>query len=121
MCGIFGIFGADNAALYSYLALIGLQHRGQEGAGITTIEERDGQSRSHSKKGQGLVQEVFQNEDSLHGLEGRIAVAANRYSTVKFFGESSVQPLVFSMFGKPLVTAHNGNIPNYWPVRRKLE
>ena len=37
-CGVFGIWGHEDAAQISYYGLHALQHRGQEGAGIVTKE-----------------------------------------------------------------------------------
>ena len=37
-CGVFGIFGAKQAAELTYLGLYALQHRGQEGAGIISSD-----------------------------------------------------------------------------------
>jgi len=59
-CGVFGIFGHPEASKLSYLGLYALQHRGQESAGITTVE-RDGVTHVH--RGMGLVQDVFSNAD----------------------------------------------------------
>ena len=35
-CGVFGIFGHEDAARLTYYGLYALQHRGQESAGIVT-------------------------------------------------------------------------------------
>ncbi len=61
-CGVFGIYGVDNAASLTYYALHALQHRGQEGCGIVTVDPAGEFNRS---KGKGLVTEVFKEEE--HG------------------------------------------------------
>ncbi len=55
MCGIFGIYGHDEAANIAYLGLHALQHRGQESAGIASTE--GGRLRRHVAMG--LVSESF--------------------------------------------------------------
>ena len=54
-CGVFGVWGHEDAAQLTYYGLHSLQHRGQEGAGIVVS---DGKSLKWSK-GEGLVTEVF--------------------------------------------------------------
>ena len=39
MCGIVGIYGNSEAATLAYLGLYAQQHRGQEGAGIVTVDQ----------------------------------------------------------------------------------
>jgi glutamate synthase domain-containing protein 1 len=56
-CGVFGIWGHEEAPQITYYGLHSLQHRGQEGAGIVAT---DGEKMS-AHKGQGLITEVFQN------------------------------------------------------------
>ncbi len=54
-CGIFGVFGHEDAAKLTYLGLYALQHRGQESAGITTFDH----TRFRTIKEMGLVSEIF--------------------------------------------------------------
>ncbi len=65
-CGVFGVFGVDNAASLTYYGLHSLQHRGQEGCGIVSVDNRE----FHRVKGEGLVTEVF-NEDNIRTLKGK--------------------------------------------------
>ena len=55
-CGVFGIYGVPNAASLTYYGLHALQHRGQEGAGIDSVDESGTFRRI---KGAGLVTEVI--------------------------------------------------------------
>jgi len=55
-CGVFGIFGHEEAARMVYLGLYALQHRGQESAGIVVS---DGEHLT-GHRGMGLVPDVFQ-------------------------------------------------------------
>ncbi len=75
-CGIFGIFGVENAASLIYKGLFSLQHRGQEGAGIVVSDGDE----MHSAKGQGLVGEVF-SDKNWDALSGSIGIGHVRYST----------------------------------------
>ena len=88
-CGVVGIYGHDEAAKLSYLALHALQHRGQEGAGICTS---DGQQ-LFAYRGRGLVGDVF-GEDNLATLPGPMAIGHVRYSTAGDSSLRNVQPLV---------------------------
>jgi amidophosphoribosyltransferase len=88
-CGVFGIYGSDEAAQNTFLGLYALQHRGQESAGIVST---DGE-RMFEHKGMGLVAQVF-DEDSIGRLEGRAAIGHNRYSTTGQPAVANIQPLL---------------------------
>ena len=75
-CGVFGIWGHEDAAQLSYYGLHALQHRGQEGAGIVVTDGRT----FRAVKGEGLVNDVFSN-GKLNKLEGHAAIAHVRYAT----------------------------------------
>ena len=75
-CGVFGIFGAEEASNLTYLGLHSLQHRGQESAGIVST---DGE-RLYAHKALGLVQDGF-GHDVLEKLPGPNAIGHVRYST----------------------------------------
>jgi len=116
MCGVFGIFGHDEAANLTYLGLHALQHRGQESAGIVSS---DG---AHLKtfKASGLVADVF-NEETLDGLPGRSSIGHVRYSTAGGTGVRNAQPLCVQYSGGQLAVAHNGNFPDHEATRKRLE
>lgn len=114
MCGIIGIVGTSEIASALYDALTVLQHRGQDAAGIATI---DG-SRLRLHKGNGLVQDVFQREDML-GLRGNIGIGHCRYPTAGSEGSNDAQPLyVNSPYG--IALAHNGNLVNTDTLRKEM-
>lgn len=118
MCGVCGVFNSESAAIYIHAGLFALQHRGREGAGIAT---HDGEN-INIKKGLGLVQTLFSDEKSLEGLEGRIAIGGNRYSTVHKYGPECTQPMTFMFEGdQQIATVHNGNITNFEQLRRELQ
>ncbi|MGH9935144.1 MAG: amidophosphoribosyltransferase, partial [Blastocatellia bacterium] len=86
-CGVFGIFGHEEAARLTYLGLYALQHRGQESAGIVSS---DG-SRLCAERGMGHVNDIFQ-EKVLSRLSGHAAIGHVRYSTAGKVGINEAQP-----------------------------
>ena len=116
MCGIFGIFGHDEAAHLTYLGLHALQHRGQESAGIVSS---DGNS-LHSHRQMGLVADVF-TADALSRLPGTMAIGQVRYSTAGVSQLKNAQPLTVQYAAGGLAIAHNGNLVNGQAVRDELE
>jgi amidophosphoribosyltransferase len=116
MCGIIGVSGIPDAARLAYLGLYALQHRGQESAGIVTID-RDGLARSH--RGMGLVSENF-DDQILSGLPGDVAVGHTRYSTTGSTVLANAQPCNANTRCGPLAIAHNGNLINADAIKRRL-
>lgn len=116
-CGVFAVYGVPDAAELTYYGLHSLQHRGQEGCGIVTADERGTLKRI---KGEGLVSEVF-NEERLAGLKGNMAIGHVRYSTTGGGGIENVQPFLFRHNTGDFALAHNGNLVNSAPLRRFLE
>lgn len=121
-CGIFGIFGSPDAALYTYYGLHALQHRGQEAAGILTSDIENGKPIFNIIKGDGLVSEVFPDY-SIWGneLKGNAAIGHNRYSTTGTSkSRKNIQPLFVNYRMGHLAVAHNGNITNAGELRNQL-
>ncbi|HKG74044.1 MAG TPA: amidophosphoribosyltransferase, partial [Aestuariivirgaceae bacterium] len=115
-CGVFGIFGHDDAAALTALGLHALQHRGQEAAGIVTY---DG-ARFHAERGLGLVSDHFSTEETIGRLKGRAAMGHVRYSTTGETILRNVQPLFAELATGGLAVGHNGNITNGLTLRRDL-
>ena len=116
-CGVFGIFApGEDVAKIAYFALHSLQHRGQEGAGITVSDGKV----LRSIKRQGLVTSVF-DEATLRTLKGFIAIGHNRYSTTGGNTVENVQPIIISRQGQTLAIAHNGNLINSDKLALKLK
>lgn len=115
-CGVFGIFGHSQAAQLTYYGLYALQHRGQESAGIATV---DGLT-MHSHRAMGLVTEVFAG-NRLESLKGTASVGHVRYSTAGASNVANAQPLVFSFRQGNLAMAHNGNLVNARQLQNHLE
>ena len=116
MCGVFGIFGHEEAANLTYLGLHALQHRGQESAGIVAS---DGHTlKSH--RAMGLVADTFTAE-VLERLPGKAAIGQVRYSTAGGSHIRNAQPFLVSFAGGQLAVAHNGNFVNADATRKGLE
>ena len=116
-CGVFGIYGTRNASNLTYLGLYGLQHRGQESAGIVSAEN----GTFHHKIGMGLVHDVFESEEDLADLKGYSAIGHNRYSTTGLSSSENIQPLIINFHRGHMALAHNGNLTNYGKIRKYLE
>ena len=115
-CGIFGIWGHENAAQITYYGLHSLQHRGQEGAGIVVSNGE----KLVGHKGLGLVTEVF-SQGQLEKLNGKAAIGHVRYATAGGGGHENVQPLLFRSQLESLALAHNGNLVNANKLKLELE
>ncbi|MBI4539993.1 MAG: amidophosphoribosyltransferase [Gemmatimonadetes bacterium] len=115
-CGIVGASGLDDAVELTYLGLYALQHRGQESAGICSVDDA-GVARIH--RGLGLVAEVFSAE-KLRTLRGRTAIGHVRYSTAGNSDLTNAQPILVRYSRGDLAIAHNGNITNAQDLRTRL-
>lgn len=116
-CGVFGIYGHPAASRVVHHALIALQHRGQESAGIVAS---DGHRLSETK-GMGLVNEVFDQPITLDRLRGEIAIGHVRYSTTGSSQIGNAQPIVVNSRKGGMALAHNGNLVDAAPIRARLE
>jgi amidophosphoribosyltransferase len=115
-CGVFGVCDSQDAANLAYLGLYALQHRGQESAGIATLED----GKIHVEREMGYVADVF-DEARLSRLPGRTAIGHVRYSTAGASLLINAQPIVFATGRGPLALAHNGNLVNARQIREQLE
>ncbi len=115
-CGVFGVWGAKDAANLCYLGLYALQHRGQESAGIVS---KDG-SRFYVAKHMGLVSDVFTPE-MIKELKGTSAIGHVRYSTTGSSDEHNIQPLYSKTSKGKFAIAHNGNLTNAHKYYTKLK
>jgi len=110
VCGVVGLFCEDSGSC-ALEALVALQHRGQDAAGICTYKDK-----FHLKKGLGLVSEVFCGGVN---LPGALALGHVRYPTIGSGCEGDAQPFIVpAPFG--IALAHNGNIVNYAELRQDL-
>jgi amidophosphoribosyltransferase len=115
-CGIVGVYGSPEAAVWTYLGLYSLQHRGQESAGIASS---DGE-RVYKHLGMGLVSDVF-DEKTLNTLPGHIAIGHNRYSTTGSSTTQNIGPIVVNHKLGTIGVGHNGNLVNSNSLRNRLE
>jgi amidophosphoribosyltransferase len=114
MCGIIGIVGVIDVAAALYDGLTVLQHRGQDAAGIATVDGN--KIRLH--KGNGLVKDVF-DAPQMQLLTGRVGIGHCRYPTAGSEGSDEAQPFyVNSPYG--IALAHNGNLINTDALRREV-
>src|SRR5215468_4602938 len=115
-CGVFGIYGHEEAARLAYLGLYALQHRGQESAGIVSS---DG-SRLYSERGMGHVSDIFK-EETLERLAGHSAIGHVRYSTAGKVSINEAQPFAVKCSFGQIALCHNGNLPDAAEARHQLE
>lgn len=115
-CGLFGIWGPSNAVDLTYLGLYAQQHRGQESAGIASVQK----GRLVYHKGMGLVADVFTRQ-ALDRLTSHAAIGHVRYSTTGSSNAANAQPLVVESSLHMMAIAHNGNLVNSDAIRHDLE
>ncbi len=115
-CGVFGIFGTEEASVLTTLGLHSLQHRGQEGAGIVSFDGNN----FHSVRKQGLVGDNFNNTNILSQLPGKTAIGHVRYSTTGESKPENLQPLFANLAIGGFACAHNGNLTNTHSIKKKL-
>lgn len=114
MCGIVGIVGTQPVNQSLYDALLVLQHRGQDAAGIVTCEGE----KLHLRKDNGLARDVFEASHMLN-LRGNMGIAHVRYPTAGCSSSAEAQPFyVNSPYG--IALAHNGNLTNAAELKEAL-
>ncbi len=112
MCGIVGIYNVPEASKITALGIHGLQHRGQEGAGIISYDKE-----FHSKNAYGLVDHIFSKDKIIENLPGNMAIGHVRYSTT---GSTGAATIFYNLDFGGFALAHNGDFTDsvYW--REKL-
>jgi amidophosphoribosyltransferase len=114
MCGIVGIVSKTDVGYDIYNALLVLQHRGQDAAGIVTCQE----GKFFLRKSRGWVRDVFRARH-MERLRGAIGIGHLRYPTAGASSVEESQPFyVNSPYG--IALAHNGNLTNAEDLRRDL-
>ena len=112
MCGIVGIYNVPEASKITALGIHGLQHRGQEGAGIISYDKE-----FHSQNAYGLVDHIFSKNKIIENLPGNMALGHVRYSTS---GGTGAATIFYNLDFGGFALAHNGDFTDaeYW--REKL-
>ena len=115
MCGIVGVISKAPVNQLIYDALLLLQHRGQDAAGIVTQQER----KFFMHKARGMVRDVFRTRN-MRGLPGTVGLGQVRYPTAgNAYSEEEAQPFyVNAPFG--IVLVHNGNLTNALALKDEL-
>lgn len=116
-CGVFGVYAeGEDVARLTYFGLFGIQHRGQESAGMAVS---DGE-KIRMFKDMGLVTQVF-DEHILAELKGHIAIGHNRYSTTGSSVLCNAQPVICESQWGTIALGHNGNLINAAELRAELQ
>ena len=115
MCGIVGVISKEPVNQLIYDALLLLQHRGQDAAGIVTMQG----TRCFMHKARGMVRDVFRTRN-MRALPGTVGLGQVRYPTAgNAYNEEEAQPFyVNAPFG--IVLVHNGNLTNAAALRQQL-
>lgn len=120
-CAVFGVSikpdsKSCEAAGICYNALLSMQHRGQEGAGIA-VTDRNAIS---CVKGEGLVSEILLPETMEKISKSRQGIGHARYSTTGSNTIHNVQPFVTEYLTGRIATVHNGNVTNARELKERL-
>ena len=116
MCGIVALFNPnENVATSIYDGLIQLQHRGQDAAGISTLNE----NKMHLHKDTGLITEVFKSDKSKLNLLGNLGIGHVRYPTAGSNDVNDSQPF-YTSNPVNITLAHNGTLTNSESIRKNL-
>lgn len=115
MCGIVGVISRTPVNQLIYDALLLLQHRGQDAAGIVTMQG----TKCFMHKARGMVRDVFRTRN-MRGLPGTVGLGQVRYPTAgNAYNEEEAQPFyVNAPFG--IVLVHNGNLTNAHTLKSEL-
>jgi len=115
MCGIVGVISNQPVNQLIYDSLLLLQHRGQDAAGIVTMQ--GGKCFIH--KARGMVRDAFRTRD-MRALPGGVGLGQVRYPTAgNAYSEEEAQPFyVNAPYG--IVLVHNGNLTNAHTLKREL-
>ena len=115
MCGIVGAIGSSAVNQLLYDALLLLQHRGQDAAGIVTMQG----TKCFMHKAHGMVRDVFRTRN-MRALPGPVGLGQVRYATAgNAYSEEEAQPFyVNAPFG--IVLVHNGNLTNAAALKDEL-
>lgn len=116
-CGVVGVWTIEKDAPYlARRGIISLQHRGQEGAGLSVLTP---QKDIVTHKGMGLIPNVLTEEAMTQLGSSNFAIAQNRYGTSGSGNVKNAQPIERKHGDLQMSLGHNGNIPEDLPLLRK--
>lgn len=117
-CGVVGVWTVETDAPYlARRGIISLQHRGQEGAGLSVLNSKN---EIVTHKGMGLIPTVLTEEVMTQLGSANFAIAQNRYGTSGSGNVKNAQPIERKHGDMHMALGHNGNIPEDLPLLRKL-
>ena len=116
-CGVFGVWNHIDAAKVAYFGLHSLQHRGQEGAGLVSSDEKN----LYGYRNIGLISEVFKDKEIFSQLKGTTCIGHVRYATSGSNSIVNIQPFLFDFYDMSVGICHNGNLINAKSLRIELE
>ena len=116
MCGIFGVRGHPEAVRLTQLGLYSLQHRGQESAGVVSV---NAVGEAHAVRSMGTLDDEM--AERLARVPGVMAIGHTRYSTSGTSSIENAQPVLARSRGGYIALAHNGNLTNAAELRLELE
>lgn len=117
---MFAIWNHKDAAHISRFALLNLQHRGQQGAGISVFDTETSEWSIHKKLG--LVNDVFKTNMTMDLLKGNSALAGVHYSSTGYFQDTNgIDPIKYTFIDQSFSICFDGNITNAMSIRRELE
>lgn len=114
---VLGVYGIENASSLIYYGLHSMQHRGQEGCGIVSVDDN---GKMHRHRGIGLLSEVI-TEQKFAELEGMMGIGHVLYTGAVGREIDNVQPFFFRHGSGDFAIAHNGNIVNAKQIATYLE
>ncbi len=120
MCGIIGVYSAEpniDIPLTAWAGLFGLQHRGQESAGMAWLSDTSGEIRL--RKAKGLISQSLAPETADYGASN-VVIGHCRYSTSGGNSLANAQPLRAVCAQGQVAIAHNGNISNIDMLKSEL-
>lgn len=113
-CGVVAIASHNNVAENIYIALMALQHRGQEAAGMAIYNG----GKINNYKGLGLVDEAFKGIN-ISNIKGNIGIGHVYYS-IKISSPENAQPTLLHTSAGDIAIAHNGIITNSKQLMEEL-
>ncbi len=113
MCGIVGYIGPEDAAPILHKALLRLEYRGYDSAGVATLSN----GRLYVKKDQGKIEEIHKRLN-LDDLPGNVGIGHTRWATHGAPSKINAHP--HTDCTETIAVVHNGVIENFIELRREL-